>query len=96
VSKRQHYLVSYDIRDEKRWRKVYKLIHGYGERVQYSIFSCLLSDKQLAELRWKLTKVMDPEDSLLMAPIDPERVQHLFALNIPADWDKQRDRFRTL
>ncbi|MEO0969056.1 MAG: CRISPR-associated endonuclease Cas2, partial [Cyanobacteria bacterium J06639_18] len=36
------YIVCYDIRCQKRWRKAYKLIQGYGERVQYSIFRCFL------------------------------------------------------
>jgi CRISPR-associated protein Cas2 len=35
---RHWYLVCYDIRCPKRWRKAYKLIEGYGDRLQYSIF----------------------------------------------------------
>ncbi|MGZ8155153.1 MAG: CRISPR-associated endonuclease Cas2 [Burkholderiales bacterium] len=25
------YIVTYDIRDEKRWRRVFRLMKGYGE-----------------------------------------------------------------
>ena len=30
------YIVTYDIADERRWRAVFKLMHGYGEWLQLS------------------------------------------------------------
>lgn len=45
------YLVCYDIRDPKRWRKAYKLLQGYGESVQFSIFRCWLSQRELTSQR---------------------------------------------
>ena len=44
-------VVSYDISDDKRRRKVATLMEGYGYRVQYSVFECDLSRKQLGELK---------------------------------------------
>jgi CRISPR-associated protein Cas2 len=44
------YIVSYDIRDEKRWRRVFRLMKGYGEWLQLSVFQCRLSAQQHAEL----------------------------------------------
>ena len=44
------YIVAYDIADTKRWRRVFKLMKGYGEWVQLSVFQCRLSAKQQAEL----------------------------------------------
>jgi len=32
------YLVCYDIRDDKRWRRLYKAMKGYGEWLQLSVF----------------------------------------------------------
>lgn len=37
------YIICYDIRNPKRWRKAYNLLQGYGERIQYSIFRSWLS-----------------------------------------------------
>ncbi len=37
---RQSYLVTYDIADEKRLRKVFKIMRGYGDHLQYSVFEC--------------------------------------------------------
>lgn len=41
---RRSYLVCYDISDQKRWRRVFKTIKGYGEHWQYSVFFCVLKD----------------------------------------------------
>ena len=37
---RQSYLVCYDISDDKRLRKVFKTMRGYGDHLQYSVFEC--------------------------------------------------------
>ena len=37
------YFVAYDIADAKRWRSVFKTMHGYGEWVQLSVFQCRLT-----------------------------------------------------
>ena len=44
------YFVVYDIADNKRWRKIFNLMHGYGEWVQLSVFQCRLSRTRYAEL----------------------------------------------
>ena len=44
------YIVTYDIRDAKRWRRVFRLMKGYGDWLQLSVFQCRLSCKQHAEL----------------------------------------------
>ena len=80
-------LVCYDIRDVKRYRLAYKLIQGYGERVQYSIFRCRLDDRQLAELRWKLARILDPTDSLLVIDICTRCASKVVVQNQLAGWD---------
>ncbi|NEV60670.1 CRISPR-associated endonuclease Cas2 [Thiorhodococcus minor] len=44
------YIVTYDISDQKRWRRVFKLMKGFGEWVQLSVFQCRLTPQQHAEL----------------------------------------------
>lgn len=44
------YIVAYDIADAKRWRRVFKLMHGFGEWLQLSVFQCRLSRQRHAEL----------------------------------------------
>ncbi len=37
------FIVAYDVRDPKRWRKVFNIMHGYGKWLQLSVFQCRLS-----------------------------------------------------
>ena len=63
-------LVTYDVNTEtaagrKRLRQVAKVCVNYGQRVQNSVFECLLDAGQYAVFRAKLLSLMDPEtDSL--------------------------------
>lgn len=66
------FLVCYDICDEKRLRRVYQTMRGYGDRVQYSIFRCPLSALQLAQLKDVLTRIVAPsEDQVLILRLGP-------------------------
>jgi len=44
------YLVTYDIRDDKRLRRVFKTMKGFGEWLQLSVFQCRLSRRRHAEM----------------------------------------------
>ena len=52
------YIVSYDIRDQKRWRAVFRLMKGYGEWLQLSVFQCRLSRRRHAELLATLDEII--------------------------------------
>ena len=58
-------IVSYDITDAKRLRKVATCLEDAGQRVQYSVFECYLTEMQLDKLCKKLTKLIDTEDDKL-------------------------------
>jgi CRISPR-associated protein Cas2 len=63
-------LITYDVNTEtaaarKRLRHVAKLCENRGQRVQNSVFECLVDPAQWVELRNKLTSTIDPKlDSL--------------------------------
>lgn len=65
------HLVSYDIRDQRRWRPAYKLLRGHGERLQYSVFRVRATATQIERLRWELEKILDEEDDLLIVSLCP-------------------------
>ncbi len=71
MSGRHWYIFSYDIRDPKRWRLVYKIVNGYGERLQYSLFRCHLTRTQMEQARHELEKVLGEEDDLLVIRLSP-------------------------
>lgn len=59
------HLVCYDIREPKRLMRVAKILLDFGTRVQYSVFECSLTEKQLALLQQRLKTVMKmDEDSV--------------------------------
>ncbi len=63
-------LITYDVNTEsdggkRRLRKVAKICVDYGQRVQNSVFECMLNPAELVLVREKLLKSIDEEhDSL--------------------------------
>lgn len=90
------YLICYDIRDPKRWRRCFRLLKGYGESLQYSIFRCRLSRRQLERMRWELEKELDAEDSLMIAGLCSGCTSRLIARNTKTEWIEEAPRFRVL
>lgn len=66
MGQKKWYLIAYDIRDPARLRKVSKHLKGYGERIQFSIFRCRLSEREVERLRWELQKILANNDDLLV------------------------------
>lgn len=66
------YIVTYDIADDKRWRAIFKLMHGYGEWLQFSVFQCRLARTRQIELVQKLGDLMSlSEDHVMVIDIGP-------------------------
>ncbi|MFQ5722551.1 MAG: CRISPR-associated endonuclease Cas2, partial [Candidatus Aminicenantales bacterium] len=59
------WIVSYDIKDNRRRNHVSRELKNYGTRVQYSVFECLMPDEKARELTEKLESIIeDKEDSV--------------------------------
>lgn len=81
-------LVAYDVNVEskdgrRRLRRVAKICVNYGQRVQNSVFECLVDPSQLVELKAALFKEIDPKlDSLRYYQLGKnwrDRVEHVGA-----------------
>ena len=79
-------LVTYDVTTETkagktRLRKVAKMCVNYGQRVQNSVFECLLDASQYVEFRARLEEIINPEkDSLRFYKLGnnyKNRVEHV-------------------
>lgn len=44
------YIITYDVSNQKRWRRIYKLMKGYGQWLQLSVFQCRLNHRRRMEL----------------------------------------------
>ncbi len=94
--RRDWYLICYDIREPARWRKAYKILLGYGQRIQYSIFRARLSKPKMEKLRWELTQVLADEDSILFAGLCNNCVERIPLLNRPEEWSSDDPKFAVM
>ncbi|MEM3489016.1 MAG: CRISPR-associated endonuclease Cas2 [Nitrososphaerota archaeon] len=83
------YLICYDVREEKRLRKTAKIMEGYGKRIQYSIFYCNISTRNLEKLRYELGKILEKEDDLLVIPLCKSCSIKLRTRNPRYQWDDE-------
>jgi CRISPR-associated protein Cas2 len=69
---RHRWLIAYDVSDSKRLRRMHRLLDGYGDAVQYSVFVCDLTDVELQLLREQILRVMhQTEDRVMFADLGP-------------------------
>lgn len=69
---RNTYLVCYDITDDKRLRRVFKLCKNYGDHLQYSVFECDLNLTEKAQLESKLAELIKhDEDQVMFVSLGP-------------------------
>ncbi|MCK4257659.1 MAG: CRISPR-associated endonuclease Cas2 [Halanaerobiales bacterium] len=66
----KRYVICYDITDDKRRRRIYELLKDHGQRMQYSIFECMIDEKTFVMLKFKLRRLMDcAADSIIIYSI---------------------------
>lgn len=68
------YIVMYDIADDRRWRRVFKLMQGYGEWLQLSVFQCRLSRSRKVDLTARLeAAIATAEDHVMIIDLGAAR-----------------------
>ncbi|MCC6533909.1 MAG: CRISPR-associated endonuclease Cas2 [Burkholderiales bacterium] len=66
------FVISYDIAEPKRWRRVFRIMKGYGEWLQLSVFQCRLTRMRVLKLEAELREVMNQrEDHILIVDVGP-------------------------
>jgi CRISPR-associated protein Cas2 len=63
------YVVTYDVIDDKRRNKIFKLLKDYGRWVQHSVFEVEVNDTTWLDIEFALTRLLKEEDSLCVYPI---------------------------
>ncbi|MBI4608220.1 MAG: CRISPR-associated endonuclease Cas2 [Candidatus Rokubacteria bacterium] len=81
---RRLYLVTYDISDPDRLRKVFKTMRGFGEHLQLSVFQCDLTPMARVEMQAALEGVINHEEDKVLiidlGPAEARTVQSIQAL----------------
>ena len=93
MSARSWHIVCYDIRDDRRLRRTARLLEGYGERIQYSVFRCRLTPREEERLRWELTKITVKEDAWMIIPLCAAGAQRPRQRGGQAAWPTQTPGF---
>lgn len=69
---RRRYLLSYDVRDQRRLRQARRIANRFGSAVQYSVFVCDLSEaERIRLLRILGTVVHQRLDSVVLVDLGP-------------------------
>lgn len=73
------FVISYDISNDKRRRKVAQIMEGVGYRVQYSVFECDLNKKKLTQLKRRLQPLVNAKemDSIRFYPLPADAAANI-------------------
>jgi|SRR5690606_38671933 len=72
MAEQHSYIVTYDICDPKRLRRVFKELKAWGVHIQYSVFQCNLTEQQRIELESELEELINNHvDQVLLIRIGP-------------------------
>ena len=90
------HLVIYDIRESSRYRKAYKVIRGYGSRVQYSVFRVRGTRAHIERLRWELERILEEDDELLIVPLCSRCLDKMRFRNRESSWSEEDHLFKII
>lgn len=88
-------LITYDVNvttvsGRKRLRKVAKQCQNFGQRVQNSVFECLVDPTQFADLKHRLESIVDPQtDSLRYYLLGSNWKRHVEHYGTKATYDPE-------
>jgi len=89
MSDERCYIVTYDISDTRRWRRVFRIMHGFGEWLQLSVFQCRLSMRRRAELEASLREaIKNGEDHVLVIDIGSADKTHIAVMSLGKSFNK--------
>ena len=72
ISTRQTYLVCYDIANDRRLKRVFKVCKNHGTHLQFSVFECDLNPRERVQLEKELKAVIKhDEDQVIFVSLGP-------------------------
>jgi CRISPR-associated protein Cas2 len=86
-------LVTYDVATDtaagqRRLRRVAKACEGFGQRVQKSVFECILNAAEIEQLKHRLRREVNPEeDSLRIYRLREPRDRYVQVIGRQAEFD---------
>jgi len=56
---RRRYVITYDVSDDRRRDRIFTVLQGYGDHVQFSVFVAALTAQELVELRGRVREYLN-------------------------------------
>ncbi|MAX23380.1 MAG: CRISPR-associated endonuclease Cas2 [Phycisphaeraceae bacterium] len=66
ITHRRHYVITYDVSDDKRRNRIFKTLYDHGDHVQFSVFVCQLTKRERVDLMAKLTHIVNHKEDQIM------------------------------
>lgn len=63
---KNYIVVAYDIADDKRRTKICNILLEYGSRVNYSVFECFITLKEISALKTKIQQEMKKKEDVVL------------------------------
>jgi CRISPR-associated protein Cas2 len=80
---RRHFLITYDIADDKRRTRVFDTLQDHGDHAQYSVFFCQLTATERVSLESLLVGFIDcAKDQVLF--VDLGKSEHELSVRVEA------------
>lgn len=64
-----HYIICFDIFDDRRRRRIVKHLERFSHRIQYSVFCVNADSERISKIRQGIERWIDEEDSLFIFPV---------------------------
>jgi CRISPR-associated protein Cas2 len=78
---RRTYIVTYDISDPRRLRRVYRTMRGFGEHLQLSVFCCDLTAADRVRMIAALEDIVQhDEDQVVLVDLGPTAANPIKAM----------------
>jgi len=73
---RATYIVTYDIANDKRLRRVFRVCKNFGNHIQFSVFECDLSSAERIRMESELKELIHHgEDQILFIALGPSEAR---------------------
>ena len=63
---RRRYFVTYDVSDNKRRTRLFKILEGEGDHTQYSVFLCDLNHREYIRLRSEISDIINHDQDQVL------------------------------
>lgn len=78
---RRRYVVTYDVGEDRRRDRVFQILLNHGDHLQFSVFLCDLTERELIGMKGELRKALhEKEDQVLVIDLGPAETDSMMRI----------------